>query len=276
MSEQVAPPTAAEKTEYWRWQENCWVDESKNWRDAKVVTCGIDVGSVSSQAVIVCDGELYGYNSMRTGNNSPDSAHNALKGITERCGMTLDDIHFAVGTGYGRVNVPFANKAITEIACHARGANYMGGNKVRKVNLFSRRRVQMGGILGHAQVIEDEPGTETEPAHEFGDGLGGFLERLEDTDGEATQSRDVFGAKAGSNARAILVVVPVDDVMHALDGPVAAIDGQHLLGGSLLGAAARDAQNGLASAFARLLDEGFALDQKDLADVGEVEIGIEC
>ncbi|MGB0128524.1 MAG: benzoyl-CoA reductase, bzd-type, subunit Q [Rhodocyclaceae bacterium] len=133
MSEQVAAPTAPEKKEFWRWQENCWVDESKNWRDAKIVTCGIDVGSVSSQAVIVCDGELYGYNSMRTGNNSPDSAHNALKGIAERCGMTLDDIHYVVGTGYGRVNVPFAHKAITEIACHARGANYMGGNKVRTI-----------------------------------------------------------------------------------------------------------------------------------------------
>jgi transposase InsO family protein len=42
--------------------------------------------------------------------------------------------------------------------------------------------------LLHARIVEDEPGTETEPAHEFGDGLGdglgGFLERLEDPDGE--------------------------------------------------------------------------------------------
>ncbi|MBI4524467.1 MAG: hypothetical protein HY695_11735 [Deltaproteobacteria bacterium] len=38
-----------------------------------------------------------------------------------------------VGTGYGRVNVPFANRAITEIACHARGADFMAGPKVRTV-----------------------------------------------------------------------------------------------------------------------------------------------
>ena len=81
----------------------------------------------------MCDGELYGYNSMRTGNNSPDSATNALKGVLEKSGMKLEDIHYTVGTGYGRVNVPFANKAVTEIACHARGANYMGGNKVRTI-----------------------------------------------------------------------------------------------------------------------------------------------
>lgn len=133
MSAELATPAAEEKKEFWRWQENTWIDESKNWRDAKIVTCGIDVGSVSSQAVICCDGELYGYNSMRTGNNSPDSARNALQGVLDKTGMTLEDIHFTVGTGYGRVNVPFANKAVTEIACHARGANYMGGNKVRTI-----------------------------------------------------------------------------------------------------------------------------------------------
>ncbi len=124
---------AGEKKEYWRWQENCWIDESKDWRAAKVITVGIDVGSVSSQAVMCVDGELYGYNSMRTGNNSPDSARNAIAGILDKTGMKLEDVHYTVGTGYGRINVPFANKAITEIACHARGANYMGGNSVRTI-----------------------------------------------------------------------------------------------------------------------------------------------
>jgi benzoyl-CoA reductase subunit A len=124
---------AVEKKEYWRWQENCWIDESKDWRSAKIITAGIDVGSVSSQAVICVDGELFGYNSMRTGNNSPDSAKNAIDGVLAKAGMTLEDITYVIGTGYGRVNVPFAHKAITEIACHARGANYMGGPTVRTI-----------------------------------------------------------------------------------------------------------------------------------------------
>ncbi len=128
-----AADTVPAKKEYWRWQENVWVDPNKDWRSAKILTCGIDVGSVSSQAVLVADGELLGYNSMRTGNNSPDSAKNALQGVMDQCGMKLEDIHYVVGTGYGRVNVPFAHKAITEIACHARGANYMGGNGVRTI-----------------------------------------------------------------------------------------------------------------------------------------------
>jgi len=133
LSAQVAAETVPAKKEFWRWQENVWIDETKDWKTAKIITCGIDVGSVSSQAVLVVDGELYGFNSMRTGNNSPDSATNALAGVMDPCGMKLEDIHYVVGTGYGRVNVPFAHKAITEIACHARGANYMGGNGVRTI-----------------------------------------------------------------------------------------------------------------------------------------------
>ncbi|NMG55183.1 benzoyl-CoA reductase, bzd-type, subunit Q [Aromatoleum aromaticum] len=133
MNAKFDAPTAPEKKEFWRWQENCWADDSRDWRDAKIITVGIDVGSVSSQCVIVADGELYAYNSMRTGNNSPDSAVNAFKGVEGKTGLTLNDVHMVVGTGYGRVNVPFAHKAITEIACHARGANYMGGNKVRTI-----------------------------------------------------------------------------------------------------------------------------------------------
>jgi bzd-type benzoyl-CoA reductase Q subunit len=51
----------------------------------------------------------------------------------EGTGLKLNDFKYIVGTGYGRVNVPMANKAITEIACHAKGANYIWGPSVRTV-----------------------------------------------------------------------------------------------------------------------------------------------
>ena len=120
-------------TEFWRWKEYNWYDENLNWREADIVSAGVDVGSVSSQAVIMVDGKLYAYSNMRTGSDSPKSAQNAIDGAMENSGMTLDDIHFVVGTGYGRVNVPFSNKAITEIACHARGGNFMYGPNVRTI-----------------------------------------------------------------------------------------------------------------------------------------------
>lgn len=122
-----------ETKEFWRWSERVWRAEGLDWRDGGAVTAGIDVGSVSSQAVLLVDGKLYAYHSTRTGSNSPDSAKKALNGAMADTGMTLDDVHYVVGTGYGRVNVPFANRAITEIACHARGANYMVGPSVRTI-----------------------------------------------------------------------------------------------------------------------------------------------
>ncbi len=117
--------------EFWRWKEYNWKDDNIDWKSGSIVSAGVDVGSVSSQAVILVDGELYAYASMRTGSNSPMSAQNAMTWALDGTDMTLDDIHYTVGTGYGRVNVPFANKTITEIACHARGANKMYGSTVR-------------------------------------------------------------------------------------------------------------------------------------------------
>lgn len=122
-----------EKKEFWRWDEYNWKATDRDWKEAKVVTGGVDVGSVSSQAVIMTDGEVYAYANMRTGYNSPQSARDVMNWAMEGTGLSLEDIHFTVGTGYGRVKVPFAKKAVTEIACHARGANFMYGPSVRTV-----------------------------------------------------------------------------------------------------------------------------------------------
>ncbi|MCP4569540.1 MAG: benzoyl-CoA reductase, bzd-type, subunit Q [FCB group bacterium] len=139
--------------EFWRWKEYNWHDENINPKAAETITAGVDVGSVSSQAVIMVDGQLYAYASMRTGSDSPDSARNAINWAMENTGLTLEDIHYSVGTGYGRVNVPFANRAITEIACHARGGNFMYGPSVRTI-------LDMGGQDCKA-ILCDEKGKVT-------------------------------------------------------------------------------------------------------------------
>ncbi|MFX1378171.1 MAG: benzoyl-CoA reductase, bzd-type, subunit Q [Promethearchaeota archaeon] len=120
-------------TEYWRWTESRYTNPDINWEEGEIISAGVDVGSVSTQAVIMVDGEIYCYSSMRTGSDSPDSAKNAMDWALEGTGLTLDKIQYVVGTGYGRVNVPFAKRAITEIACHARGANFIYGPEIRTV-----------------------------------------------------------------------------------------------------------------------------------------------
>jgi benzoyl-CoA reductase subunit A len=124
---------AQKKKEFWRWPEQRWTSPDIDWKKGKVISAGVDVGSLSTQAVIMVDGELYAFSNMRTGANSPDSAKKAMDWALEGTGMTLKDIRYCVGTGYGRVNVPMAQKTITEIACHALGANYIYGPSVRTV-----------------------------------------------------------------------------------------------------------------------------------------------
>lgn len=50
------------------------------------------MGSVSSQAVILIDNEIYAYSNLRTGSDSPESASKALFSALEGTGMKLEDI----------------------------------------------------------------------------------------------------------------------------------------------------------------------------------------
>jgi bzd-type benzoyl-CoA reductase Q subunit len=124
---------AEKKKEFWRWPERRWTSPDINWKEGNIITAGVDVGGVSSQAAILVDGKLYAFASMRTGANSPDSAKKAMDWALEDTGMTGKDIRYCIGTGYGRVNVPMAQKTLTEIACHALGANYIYGPEVQTV-----------------------------------------------------------------------------------------------------------------------------------------------
>jgi bzd-type benzoyl-CoA reductase Q subunit len=124
---------SASKEEFWRWQEyNRVMPEIKIKKD-DLITAGVDVGSVGSKAAIMVNGQAYAWGITRTGSNSPESAKKALDFALKGTGLGVGDLKFIVGTGYGRVNVPMANKAITEIACHAKGANYIWGPSARTV-----------------------------------------------------------------------------------------------------------------------------------------------
>jgi bzd-type benzoyl-CoA reductase Q subunit len=119
--------------ECWRWTESNWVNPDIHWREARFVTVGIDVGSVSSQSVVMLDGQIFAFGNMRTGCDSPESARKALGFALEETDMPQDRMDYCIGTGYGRVNVSFADRSVTEIACHARGANFIYGPQIRTV-----------------------------------------------------------------------------------------------------------------------------------------------
>ncbi|MCG9479777.1 MAG: acyl-CoA dehydratase activase [Actinomycetia bacterium] len=93
-----------------------------------MITCGIDIGSVSTEAVILQNNEkdtsILGYAIIPTGSNSKIAARKVLQLASDQAGVSGDNIDKTVATGYGRINVEFADKNITEISCHARGALY--------------------------------------------------------------------------------------------------------------------------------------------------------
>jgi len=127
------PSSVKDELEFWRWREYHRIVNGKKWTNKDVITAGVDVGSVGSKAAIMVNGEAYSWSIARTGSNSPESASKVLSLALEETGLKVSDLKYIVGTGYGRVNVPMANKAITEIACHAKGANYIWGPSVRTV-----------------------------------------------------------------------------------------------------------------------------------------------
>jgi len=122
-----------EAKEFWRWPEYRRTMPDMDWHDAKIISAGVDIGSVGSKASIMLDGKLYAYAVMRTGGVSEETARRVTLWALEGTGLKIEDLHYVVGTGYGRVNVPFAKRTITEIACHARGAHYIYGPTVRTV-----------------------------------------------------------------------------------------------------------------------------------------------
>lgn len=119
--------------EFWRWSEESWVNPDFHGKEENCLTAGVDIGSTSTQAVIMEKEKVVAYASIRTGSNSKDSAINAMNKVLELTKLHIEEIAFIVGTGYGRVNVPFADKTITEITCHAKGANYIYGPSVRTI-----------------------------------------------------------------------------------------------------------------------------------------------
>lgn len=86
---------------------------------------GVDVGSVAAKAVIFDpqSRSLLGKAVLPTGWNACEAGEKALAAAcADAGGIAASRI---VGTGYGRISLPFADKVVTEITCHARGAVHL-------------------------------------------------------------------------------------------------------------------------------------------------------
>ena len=82
-----------------------------------MITVGIDIGSLSAKAVVMKDNEIICWRVILTGPDSVEAASKVTESALEGCGLSLQNVQYMVATGYGRVNVPFAQRHVTEISC---------------------------------------------------------------------------------------------------------------------------------------------------------------
>ena len=84
---------------------------------------GLDVGSSATKCVVLdAQGTLVGHHVVASGFDYAESAEAALSHSLSAANASRGDVASCVSTGYGRQSISMANRQVTEITCHARGA----------------------------------------------------------------------------------------------------------------------------------------------------------
>jgi len=93
----------------------------------QIITAGVDIGSTMTK-VVLQDTDTKVAIIGPTGAEHRRLANKVMEQALAQACITFDKVTYVVATGYGRVNVPFADKQITEITCHARGVYHFFPN----------------------------------------------------------------------------------------------------------------------------------------------------
>jgi predicted CoA-substrate-specific enzyme activase len=99
---------------------------------------GIDIGSTMTKVVLIDENDhLLSVIKGPTGPEHRRLANEVMREALDKAGLSIEDVSYIVATGYGRLNVSFADRQITELSCHARGVS----------SLFPRARtaIDIGG-----------------------------------------------------------------------------------------------------------------------------------
>ena len=90
---------------------------------------GIDIGSQSTDVVIIDENKkIVSYSIVPSGAVHSDASLRAFNVACQQANCKIEDIDYIVSTGYGRKNVSFAQKNITEITCHVKGTFFLNPN----------------------------------------------------------------------------------------------------------------------------------------------------
>jgi predicted CoA-substrate-specific enzyme activase len=153
---------------------------------------GIDIGSTMTKVVIMNQGII----SSIVGPTGPEQrrlANKVMENALQQANLPFEAITFLVATGYGRINVPFADKQVTEISCHAKGVAHffpecrtiidIGGQDCKGIKIEMGRPVDF--------VMNDKCAA----------GTGRFLEVIADALGIAIEDLSELASKSTQPAQ---------------------------------------------------------------------------
>lgn len=100
-------------------------------------------------------------------------ANQVMEEALEQAGLPFEEISYVIATGYGRVNVPFADRQFTELTCHAKGL----------ASIFPKVRtaLDIGGQDAKGLKIKDGQLIDFVMNDKCAAGTGRFLEVLAET-----------------------------------------------------------------------------------------------
>ena len=98
--------------------------ENNNQQDHEIVA-GIDVGSSYAKAVVLNQSGVLATAVCRTGASPAKAGETLLYQILAQAQPRAGGLKCVVATGYGRISLPFADRVVTEISCHAKGVHYL-------------------------------------------------------------------------------------------------------------------------------------------------------
>lgn len=134
---------------------------------------GLDIGSTMTKAVIVDDElRILGKIVRQTGPEHRRLANKVIEDLLAQIGISFDEVTYLVATGYGRINVPFADDQTTELTCHARGVAHFFPSVGTAIDV--------GGQDAKGLKIEDGKLTNFVMNDKCAAGTGRFLEVLAD------------------------------------------------------------------------------------------------
>lgn len=171
---------------------------------------GIDIGSTSAKTVVLDEAEQIVQCFVQpTGWSSLDTA----KSIRER--LEASGLDFAlstvVATGYGRISVPYADRQVTEITCHAKGACFL--HEIPDLTV-----IDIGGQ--DTKIIRVENGVVTDfiMNDKCSAGTGRFLEVMANTLHVAPGELDELAARGGGTSISSLCTVFAESEVISLIG----------------------------------------------------------